>query len=46
MAKKRELQERVAELEETLEEARDLIDEALGIEAEDENPEDEETEEK
>lgn len=35
MPKKRELEERVAELEEKLEEARDLIVEALGLEDED-----------
>lgn len=42
MPKKHQLEERVASLEETLEEARDLIDEALGIEAKDEVEEPEE----
>lgn len=42
MPKKRELQERIANLEEALEEAHDLIDETLGIE---ESEEDEGSEE-
>lgn len=40
MASKRELEERVAELEEALEEARGLINEALGIDSDDEPDED------
>ncbi len=40
---KRDLQERVSELEEALEHIHDLLDEALGIE-EDDNPEGEQQE--
>jgi hypothetical protein len=40
MATKHELEQRVSELEESLEQARDLIDQALGIEGVDETDED------
>lgn len=42
MATKAQLEERVAELEEALEEARTIIDDALGIETDDSEDDDEE----